>query len=60
MDILINITKAAKFLGVCTGTLRVWDSEGKLKAIRTKGGHRRYKLSDIEKMMEIEIKYYKQ
>jgi len=54
MDTLVSITKAAKFLGVCAETLRVWDNEGKLKAVRTKGGHRRYKLSDIEKMMEIE------
>ena len=53
MDTLISITKAAKILGVCAETLRVWDNENKLKAVRTKGGHRRYRLSDIKKMMEV-------
>lgn len=54
MDTLISIRKAAERLGVCQETLRVWDREKKLKAVRTKGGHRRYKLSDVEKLMEAE------
>ena len=28
-----------------------WDNSGKLKAVRTSGGHRRYKLSDLEKFI---------
>lgn len=28
-----------------------WDNSGRLKAIRTSGGHRRYKLSDLEKFI---------
>ena len=31
---------------VSTETLRLWESTGKLKSIKTKGGHRRYILSD--------------
>ena len=28
-----------------------WDNSGKLKDVRTSGGHRRYKLSDLEKFI---------
>lgn len=49
---MITIGKAAKFLGITTKTLRVWDKEGKLSPIRTQGNHRRYLLSDIKKLME--------
>jgi excisionase family DNA binding protein len=51
MDELIDITKASKLFGVSTKTLRRWDNEGKLKAYRTMGGHRRYKLVDIENLL---------
>ncbi len=51
MDELIDITKASKLFGVSTKTLRRWDNEGKLKAYRTVGGHRRYKLTDIENLL---------
>ena len=50
MEELIGIKKAAHMLGVDPETLRNWDNNGQLKAIRTKGGHRRYKLSDIQKL----------
>jgi len=39
---LINIGEAARLLAVTTKTLRTWDKEGKLKAMKTIGGHRRY------------------
>lgn len=49
MDKMINIQKVSKMLGVTVKTLKLWDSEGKLKSkIRTIGGHRRYSFSDIE------------
>jgi putative resolvase len=51
MDELIDITKASELLGVNTKTLRRWDDEGKLKALRTLGGHRRYKVKDIESLL---------
>lgn len=47
MDKLLSISKTASILGVSYETLRNWDSGGKLKPIKTVGGHRRYKESDI-------------
>mgnify|MGYP000381767024 CR=1 FL=1 len=47
MNKLISVSKAAELLGVCSKTLREWDEEGKLVPIRTKGNHRRYKMFDI-------------
>lgn len=53
---LISIKKAAELLGTDTKTLRRWDTSGKLKSTRTAGGHRRYRLSDIEKLQGISAK----
>lgn len=49
-DRLVGLTEAAELLGVGTSTLRSWDTSGRYKALRTPGGHRRYRFSDIEKM----------
>ena len=38
---------AAKLLDVTTRTLFTWEEKGKIKAIRTSGGHRRYILSSF-------------
>ena len=54
MDKLYNISKAAEILGVTPKTLRVWDKENKLKPVLTSGGHRRYRESDINKIIGIE------
>jgi len=48
MNKMLTIDEAAKRLGVSTITLRRWEKAGKITAIRTKGGHRRYALADIE------------
>lgn len=53
---LITVTKAADQLGVTKKTLQDWDKSGKLSALRTVGGHRRYRQSDIEKLQGIEQK----
>ena len=45
---LLTIKQTSDLLGVTTTTLRDWDKSGKLTPIRTKGGHRRYRLSDIQ------------
>ena len=52
MDKLITIQQAAASLGVSTKTLRVWDANGKLPSVKTKGGHRRYRLSDIHSYID--------
>ncbi|MFH7024631.1 MAG: IS607 family transposase [Heteroscytonema crispum UTEX LB 1556] len=41
--------EAAKLLGVHVSSLRRWENEGKLKAIRTPGGQRRFILEEVEK-----------
>lgn len=46
----MTIKEAAQALGVTTTTLRNWDRAGKLCPIRTLGGHRRYKTSDIQRL----------
>ena len=44
----LSIGQVACFLGVCTKTLRRWDSEGKFKSdFRTIGNHRRYSKARI-------------
>lgn len=52
---LLNINQVAKILGVVPPTLRRWDRDGKLKAIRVgnkKGvGERRYRREDIIKLI---------
>lgn len=49
---LIDISEAAQRLGVTTLTLRRWDDSGKLKAVRTFGNHRRYRLDEIEAIVK--------
>ncbi len=48
MDKLLTIKETMQILNVSKITLQRWDNTGKLKAIRTKGKHRRYKQSDID------------
>ena len=42
--------EAAKILGVHVSSLRRWENEGKLKAIRTPGGQRRFIIEEVEKV----------
>ncbi|OGE30366.1 hypothetical protein A2631_01160 [Candidatus Daviesbacteria bacterium RIFCSPHIGHO2_01_FULL_44_29] len=46
---LISIGKAAKYLGVSIDTLRNWEEQKKLVSIRTAGGSRRYRLTELKK-----------
>ncbi len=47
---LVSIGEAAEIIGVSISTLRRWEEEGCfLPSTRTLGGHRRYKISDINK-----------
>lgn len=54
MDKLYSISKTAEILDVTPKTLRIWDKEGKLKPVLTKGGHRRYKETDINAFIGID------
>jgi putative resolvase len=52
---LLNLNETSQKLSVTKKTLRVWDEEGKLKPIRTKGGHRRYREDDVNELMGEEL-----
>ena len=47
-DELIAPAEACVMLGVTDQTLRRWVDLGHLAAVRTPGGHRRYRRSDVE------------
>lgn len=48
MSELLNLNETMTYLNVSKSTLHRWDKNNKLKPIKTVGGHRRYKLSDLE------------
>lgn len=52
MENLLNLTEASQYLNVHKETLRRWDREGKLIPLKTPGGHRRYKITDLEKFIQ--------
>lgn len=47
-DRLLTITKAAQALGVHKDTLRDWAEADQFPCVRTAGGHRRFRQSDID------------
>lgn len=49
---LLTLKQTSQLLSVSVWTLRKWDNEGKLKAIRFgTGKHRRYKKDDIIELL---------
>lgn len=48
----VSIKAAAQELGVREETLRRWEQAGKITSERTAGGHRRYDLATIRKVVE--------
>lgn len=50
LDDLVQIGEAAKIRGVSIETLRRWEKSGKLKSEKTEGGHRRYRIADLLKI----------
>ena len=55
MEELISPQNTAKMLGVCIATLRNWEKDGKIKCVRTMGGHRRYKLEEVMRILNKEV-----
>ena len=48
----LTVSEAASFLGVSSGTLRNWDREGKLIAIRHPlNGYRLYEKGSLERLL---------
>lgn len=51
-DPLLLPSEVAAMFRVDAKTVTRWHKAGKIKAIRTLGGHRRFKLSEIRKALE--------
>lgn len=50
---LLNIKEASEYLNTSKETLRNWDRTGKLSAIKTVGGHRRYQKEKLDDFVGI-------
>lgn len=55
MGRLLKIDEASEYLNVSCDTLRRWDRSGKLKPLKTTGGHRRYDTDDLDHFIGKEI-----
>jgi excisionase family DNA binding protein len=47
----VGLSGAAAIAGVSISTLRRWADEGRLPSFRTAGGHRRFRVSDIQRAL---------
>ena len=52
MSILITSAEAARIAGVGTTAIKRWADEGALECVRTPGGHRRFRRSDVERLVQ--------
>jgi excisionase family DNA binding protein len=48
----LTVSQAAKHLGVAERTLRRWADDGRLPTYSTPGGHRRFRVADVEAFLE--------
>lgn len=51
MPRLLKPIEVAAMFGVSSKTVKRWVQTGKLPCIRTPGGHRRYRQSDVEELL---------
>jgi excisionase family DNA binding protein len=51
-DELLTPAEAARRLGVTPNTVTRWSRAGKISAIQTIGGHRRYRMSEVERVLQ--------
>lgn len=51
IETLYSIENAKKLLGVSRSTILRWESQGKIKCVRTYGGHRRIPESEIKRIL---------
>jgi excisionase family DNA binding protein len=47
----LTLGQAAKYLGVAQSTIRKWSDGGRLPAFYTPGGHRRFRLNDLDEFL---------
>jgi excisionase family DNA binding protein len=50
----LSLHEASEMLGVHPSTLRQWADSGKIRTVRTPGGHRRFAESDVRALLEPE------
>jgi excisionase family DNA binding protein len=48
----LTLGQAATYLGVAQSTLRKWSDEGRVTAFYTPGGHRRFRLDELDAFVE--------
>jgi len=48
----LTVSQAAKHLGVAERTLRRWANDGRVPAYSTPGGHRRFRVADVDAFLE--------
>lgn len=53
-DKLLNPGEVAKIFGVDPKTVTRWAAAGLIRSIRTPGGHRRFRMSDVQKILDDE------
>lgn len=53
-DELLGVGEAATLLNVSNGTIRRWSDSGALQAVRTPGGQRRFRRSDVVALLSPE------
>ncbi len=46
----VSLGQAASLLGISASTLRRWAEDGRITAVRTSGGHRRFYLSELTRL----------
>ncbi len=51
-DEYVTVQVAARTLGASRSQLRRWSDEGRIAAVRTSGGHRRFRLEDVRQLAE--------
>ena len=47
MAVWLRVGQAARLLNVSVDTLRAWERRGRIRARRTRGGHRRFALLEV-------------
>ncbi|MFX0066051.1 MAG: helix-turn-helix domain-containing protein [Candidatus Hermodarchaeota archaeon] len=47
----VAIGEASRLLGVCIKTIRRWDKDSRICCYRTPGGHRRFAIIEIERII---------
>jgi excisionase family DNA binding protein len=49
----MSIGQVAKCFGVTVSTVRNWEAKGHITAVRTPGGQRRFRRTDIEALLTV-------